>query len=316
MNRRTLVKIHDGNLPASSALTDTQVAVLKADLMALLREQARRYTLHASTSLPQETLEELMASLCYTLGINPSGDPALLKPFVGKDLFSLYSEGKKRLEQRIRQARRTIRQLCQCVPDMGSAALRHTLSSLLFLLDRYDTRFFAHRILGEIVYPLISPVPETLLGVDYALAYMDGLATEIRLTSCFAQHRCLSLLDGMSSRWRDLPLNITRPAAENALALTVLQDNPRRLYLTDEQRRSLVLLMQRMTQGQVLRLFTQAADTLSACLAPEDPSLHSLLHAAAKDLAPRARTAAVSGTLSHVFFSFGVPAGPTSCSMD
>ena len=171
------MKIHDGNLPASSALTDTQVAVLKADLMALLREQARRYTLHASTSLPQETLEELMASLCYTLGINPSGDPALLKPFVGKDLFSLYSEGKKRLEQRVRQARRTIRQLCQCVPDMGNAALRHTLSSLLFLLDRYDTRFFAHRIPGEIVYPLISPVPGTLLGVDYALAYICLLYT-------------------------------------------------------------------------------------------------------------------------------------------
>ena len=43
----------------------------RANLLELLLAQAQRYTQGESTSLPRETMDELLASLCYTLGIDP-----------------------------------------------------------------------------------------------------------------------------------------------------------------------------------------------------------------------------------------------------
>ena len=54
-------------------LTAAEQAEVRVRLYALLTEQARRYTLGESTSVPVELAEELLRSLCFTLGLSPEG---------------------------------------------------------------------------------------------------------------------------------------------------------------------------------------------------------------------------------------------------
>ena len=87
--------------------------------------------------------------------------------------------------------------LCLRMDDLGCVALRTTLSSLLNGLKRYDAVFFAHHVPGDIDYQLCMPVSESLMGVDYALCYLQRLELEDELLTCFPIHRVLALLESL-----------------------------------------------------------------------------------------------------------------------
>ena len=71
----------------------------RENLLELLRAQALRYTQGESTSLPRETMTELLTSLCYTLSIDPrKGDSALL-PLAEGDPHARYADALERLRQ-------------------------------------------------------------------------------------------------------------------------------------------------------------------------------------------------------------------------
>lgn len=295
------------NLPASApqGLTPEEAEALRGELHALLAAKARAYTLGDSTSLPRETAGELLASLLYTLGVNPNA-PETYRPLLGADIHALYDTCLHRLEERTGRAKALAAELCLTAPDIGCAALASTLSGIARALPAYDTRFFAHRIPGEIDYQLISPVPDALLGIDYTLEYMTRLQAELRFLSRFPLHRALSLLDGMSSRWRELVCNLCAPVATNALGLALLGDDPRRLHLSQARRAELLERLRPCGPGQLPAALNSARRALRESLALTEAE-DALLAALCEDLAPRLRCAVQKGDLSHVFFSFGLP---------
>ena len=200
--------------------------------------------------------------------------------------------------------------------DLGCVALRTTLSSLLNGLKRYDAVFFAHHVPGDIDYQLCMPVSESLMGVDYALRYLQRLELEDELLTCFPIHRVLALLDGVSTRWRALVCNLLTPVLENAMALMLLGRPPRRLHVSDDDRAALLVMLCGRTEGELARLFDRAAIHLAQTLLPNRADARILCQTLGKQLAPHVFEAARRGDLSHVFFSFGVPKRVTSCSKD
>ena len=131
----------------------------RENLLALLQAQALRYTQGESTSLPRETMTELLTSLCYTLSINPAkGDSALL-PLAEGDPHECYAEALAQLRRKADCARALAGQLCLSAPPLDCIALQDTLRSIVEGLNGYDPRFFAHRVPGSIDYQLLRPVP-------------------------------------------------------------------------------------------------------------------------------------------------------------
>ncbi|MGN0996826.1 MAG: DUF6179 domain-containing protein, partial [Candidatus Ventricola sp.] len=65
-------------------LSTQENAALRDALLSLLTDQARAYTMGDSGSLPVETGTELMASLLYTLDVNPA-QPQSLRPLLRAD---------------------------------------------------------------------------------------------------------------------------------------------------------------------------------------------------------------------------------------
>ena len=290
----------------TDGLSEGEIARLSALLDALFCVQAHAYTMGDSGSLPACTATELMASLLYTLGVNPA-QPQSLRPLLQADCSALLKERREAQLQRKEQARAMATQLCLTAPPLGCIALRDTLQGILRGLEGYDVQFFAHRIPGDIDYQLLEPVPESLQGVDYVLEYLSRLNTELRFLGRFPLHRVLALLDGMSSRWRELLCNLCAPVASNALGLLLLDADPRRLHLSGGQRSALLALLSPMTDGEIEHRLLDCSCRLSVCLDLADKQSVSLLSAHARDFAPGLTCAVRKGDLSHVFFSFGLP---------
>ena len=298
-----------------STLSDGQSDALRKNLMALLAAQAGRYTQGASGSLPKETMDELLVSALYTLSLDPTR-PESYAPLVGQDIFACFLQAQTRLLQKRDAALTLASSLCLRMDDLGCVALRTTLSSLLNGLKRYDAVFFAHHVPGDIDYQLCMPVSESLMGVDYALRYLQRLELEDELLTCFPVHRVLALLDGVSARWRALVCNLLTPVLENAMALILLGRPPRRLHVSGDDRAALLIMLCGRTEGELARLFDHAAVHLAQTLLPNRADARLLCQTLGKQLAPRVFEAARRGDLSHVFFSFGVPKRVTSCSKD
>ena len=296
-------------------LSDGQSDALRKNLMALLAAQAGRYTQGASGSLPKETMDELLVSALYTLSVDPTR-PESYAPLVGQDIFACFLQAQTRLLQKRDTALALASSLCLRMDDLGCVALRTTLSSLLNGLKRYDAVFFAHHVPGDIDYQLCMPVSESLMGVDYALRYLQRLELEDELLTCFPVHRVLALLDGVSARWRALVCNLLTPVLENAMALMLLGKPPRRLHVSGDDRAALLVMLCGRTEGELARLFDRAAVHLAQTLLPNRADARLLCQTLGKQLAPRVFEAARRGDLSHVFFSFGVPKRVTSCSKD
>lgn len=296
-------------------LSDGQSDALRKNLMALLAAQAGRYTQGASGSLPKETMDELLVSALYTLSVNPTR-PESFAPLVGQDIFACFFQAQTRLLQKRDAALALASSLCLRMDDLGCVALRTTLSSLLNGLKRYDAVFFAHHVPGDIDYQLCMPVSESLMGVDYALRYLQRLELEDELLTCFPIHRVLALLDGVSARWRALVCNLLTPVLENAMALMLLGRPPRRLHVSGDDRAALLIMLCGRAEGELARLFDRAAVHLAQTLLPNRADARILCQTLGKQLAPRVFEAARRVDLSHVFFSFGVPKRVTSCSKD
>ena len=291
----------------ASTACEEALAKARANLLELLLAQAQRYTQGESTSLPRETMDELLASLCYTLGIDPKkGDRALLPLALG-DPHERYAEALDRLRKKADCARVLAGQLCLNAPALDCIALHSTLRSIVAGLNGYDPRFFAHRVPGDIDYQLLRPVPERVQGVDYILAYLTRLDAELRFLSRLPLHRVLALLDGFSPEWRELVANLYAPVATNALGLALLGGDPRRLHIGNAQRDELLgMLGNRPAEVIEERLFA-ASRTVCRVLDLQDESDAALLLSLALDLAPRVHAACASGDLSRVFVAFGVP---------
>lgn len=293
--------------PASGQGEAPELALARANLLELLRAQALRYTQGESTSLPRETMTELLTSLCYTLSIDPrKGDSALL-PLAEGDPHERYAKALERLRKKADCARVLAGQLCLSAPPLDCIALRDTLRSIVEGLNGYDPRFFAHRVPGSIDYQLLRPVPERMQGVDYILAYLTRLHAELRLLSRLPLHRVLALLDGFSPEWRELVANLYAPVATNALGLALLGGDPRRLHIGDAQRAELCDLLGNCPAKVIEERLFAAARTVCRALDLREEDDTALLLSLALDLAPRVHAACAAGDLSRVFVAFGVP---------
>ena len=284
-----------------------ELARARANLLELLRAQAVRYTQGESTSLPRETMTELLSSLCYTLSIDPAKGPCAMLPLSEGDPHERYASALHQLRRKADCARVLAGQLCLSAPVLDCVALHSTLRSIVQGLSGYDPRIFAHRVPGDIDYQLLRPVPERVQGVDYILAYLTRLDAELRFLGRFPLHRVLALLDGFSPEWRELVANLYAPVAANVLGLALLGDPPRRLHISDAQRDGLLnLLANRPVPDIEERLFA-ASRTVCRALALSGEDDAALLLSLALDLAPRAHAACAAGDLSRVFVAFGVP---------
>ena len=215
-----------------------------------------------STSVPVETAQELLTSLCFTLSeyLKESGESQKL--LVTGELDKLFELGIKAIESKIETGRRLFKAACLGAPGIENISLRDTLRGIGDFFRRYDCRFFAHRIPCGIDYQLCHPVSESVQGIEYINEYLRRLIIENSILNRFDGRLTIRLLKGYCPDYIGLLINLCEPVITNAVGLTLIGKDPLPLDIADADRSPLAALFEPLTETKARAVLAEAARRL------------------------------------------------------
>lgn len=265
------------------------------ELYPLLERQAKLYTMGDSSSLPVETVQELLRSIhfCIETNLTLSGEPA-----DGQPLAQLFEEGQRYVWRLTEDAKSLYHEAKRTDPDYGSIAYKDTLDAIRDFFRAYDLRFFAHDIPCSIDYPLCHPVPEALEGVRYIGEYLRRLLLENRFCGLFARQDAVRLLYTHQTEYRELILNLFEPILSCAFGLALLNRNTTTLRMDAACCEQLYRLFQPWDDEQARMRLREAANRLCIGFRLWDTGMRIYLSEAAENLLPRLKSTTREGYLN------------------
>ncbi|MDD6175139.1 MAG: DUF6179 domain-containing protein [Firmicutes bacterium] len=288
-------------------LSENELKAAEHLLFQLLTELSDQYTAGRSSSVPVETAQELLHSLCFTLQIDPENwalCPGSVRALL-QDPAQALQRGRDRIRRQLDRGRELWQSCCLTAPQIDNLSYRDTLKSIDQFWRRYQFSFFAHQIPCDIDYQLCLPVPERLQGVDYIAEYLYRLLLENEFLSKFNASCVISLLRAFCLDYRGLLINLYEPAAANAIGLTVCGDDPFSLNVSAHDRDRLQLQLEALSNSAQERLLDSSTEKLASQLQLQLPGAKEYLRQTAARLLPRIRTALQHQTLNGIFLSFG-----------
>ena len=267
----------------TDTLTRQEEQALQERLLELLAWQVRRYTHGESLSVPTETAQALLDSLCLTLGLDPAHPAARGRELLTQDLQAALTAGQERLREEVVRGKDLWEALCRALPPGENRAMSDTLRSIGGFWRRYDPVYRSQEIPCDIDYQLAVPVPETKQGVQYVNEYLARLALENRFLRRYAQEELTPVWERYHPWYREEVCNLFQPVAVNALGKAVLGTAPVPLTMTDGEREALAGRFRDRTREETCSVLAAAA----RMLAGEEGDTAAYLTACAHDLAGR-----------------------------
>lgn len=273
-------------------------------LWALLGRQVKKYTMGDSSSVTEETAEELFSSLCFTLGfaLRAAGIPC--KTLLTGNLDSLLKKGQGLLSTRVQAVKRLWEMVCRTSPRIQNDFYRDTLCGIGKSFKKYDLYFFADQYPETVDYPLINPVPESQKGILYAEEYLKRLQIENTLLNRFDEKKVIKLLESCVPDYRGMCINLCEQPMINALGRALIGQSIFPLEIGEKERLCLTGILTDGRQENHSRLLSEASRRLCSELHREDASTVSYLDHLCQDFLPRMESALSAGNLSNVFLSF------------
>lgn len=259
-------------------------------LWPLLRTQARKYAQGDHGSLPVEVMEDLLASMLYTLGQAPEGGT----------LEQRLALGQERLRQKVRHAKWLLVRVRASALPPGNSSYQDTMQGLPGFFARYDVLFAAHQVPVDIDYQLYLPQFDGE-GVDAFTAYLEALLAEQRFCGRFSKDALYRLWAAASPDWQGLHINLYEPVVAGAVGQALLGEDPHGLLLRPEAQGLLHETLRRLSPGALEAAMCGAAEELSETLGLSDASTVAYLRQSAQALLPRVAMALKMGSLAEVF---------------
>ena len=166
-----LLRCNEATAEQGLSLTIQDWEELQAKLFALLARQARNYTKGESDSVPVETAQALLDSICFTLGLDLEDPGERGRELLARDLAKELTSRRERLRGEMVRGNILWVSLCRALPPVKNRAMQDTLRSIGGFWRRYDFVYLAQEIPCDIDYQLALPVPLTMTeGEREALA--------------------------------------------------------------------------------------------------------------------------------------------------
>lgn len=254
-----------------------------------------------SSSVPVETAQELLSSVCFTIGEAARRNGLSSSGLAGSDFDALFARGQEVIKEKIAEGRRLWTNACLTAPEIRNQSYRDTLREIGAFFRRYDFRYFAHQIPCSIDYQLCFPVPESLSGIRYVSEYLRRILIENGILHCFEKGLVIRLLKSCCPDYSGLLINLCEPAVTNALGLTLLGEDPHILKITDEHRKNLLELLRPLSKPERKSVLEHAAEQLCRSLRICDPAAKDYLSRIADGICPRLSPAINAGNLSGLF---------------
>ncbi len=276
-----------------AVLTQAETQELQAKLFELLARQVQSYTHGESASVPAETAQALLDSICFTLGLDLEDPGARGRELLDCDLAKELTSRRERLRGEMVRGNTLWVSLCRTLPPVKNRAMRDTLRSIGGFWRRYDLWYRAKEIPCDIDYQLAVPVPERMWGVCYVKEYLRRLSIENHFLRRYTWADLAAVLERYHPWYQEEVCNLFQPVAVNALGKALLGAAPVPLTMTEGEREALVERFRDQTKENI---FAQLAATARS-VAGEEGSTAAYLTTCAEDLAGRLFVLAGSGTV-------------------
>lgn len=289
----------DFSLAQSAALSAEEQLLLQEKLWELFAAAANEFTNGESTSVSEENAGRLLSSVCFLLREHMDDTGATERDLLCGDIFAAFEHGKAAVLKRVDYARELWSKAVLTLPKIPSRALSDTMQGIKFGFSHYNIDLFAAEVPGSIDYQLMTPVPESMLGIEYTVAWLRELLLENYILSRFEPRAVRGVLLRVCPFYQELIINLCENPLQNALGLTLLGKNPLSLAVTRADRAALTELFAPLQKPECEALLRSAAQKLCGTLAVP-PEQQTGVIAFAESLAPRIM-ASIPSKLCGVF---------------
>ena len=284
-------------------LTDEELNNIQSRLWSFLGKRTERFTMGDSSSVPIETAQELLKSICFSIGmyLKSSNDSIFL--LKNETMDTLLKLGWSKIELEIEIGKKLLNKVKINALPIENISFNDTLREISIFFKKYDYRFFAHEIPCDIDYQLCHFVPEGLQGIEYINEYLRRLLIENKFCRQFNTEKIKMLLVSYCTDYKGLLINIYEPIVTNAIGLTILDSDITLLDITDSDSTQLLHLFCTWTKDEAIEALTQASEKLCHNLQITDTVEIEYLKSATINLYARIETVLPTKQLRGIFLS-------------
>ena len=292
------------NIKIGKNISEEDRMLIEVKIWNFLGNYINRYTMGDSTSIPIEIAEELLNSICFSLDLELRSINNANEILIEKDIEHLLKASWRKIESLIDYGKKLLEEVKNSSPNIENISYNDTVDEIEASFNKYDYRFFAHKINCSIDYQLASPISEKLQGIEYINEYLKVLLIENQFCVSFNKDNIIYILKSYCQDYKGLLINIFEPVLTNAIGLEILGDNVLMLGISELQRKELLNLFRNLSKAEGLEKLRNSARTLCDIIGINDNEKIQYIQNAAANLYPRIEMALSTGNIDNVFLSF------------
>ena len=285
-------------------ITEEDKVLIEVKLWTLLGRWTERYTMGDSTSVPVEIAEELLKSICFSLGLELKGSKNPTKILIEEDLEELLKASWIKIEAMIATGKKLLEEVRKTSSNIENISYNDTLNEIQSFFNKYDYRFFAHKIECSIDYQLSNAVSERLEGIEYINEYLKRLLIENKFCEVFSRQKIINILNSYCPDYKGLLINIFEPVLTNAIGLEALNEYIFKLEISKIEQEMLLKLFKNLSKEKRLDKLIEVADRLCRTLGIIDKESIEYIKKTAISIYPRVEVSLVMGSIENIFLSF------------
>lgn len=293
-------------LYSNELLSVKQLESVQFQLIELLEETVSYYTRYESSSVRVEVAEQIMLSLCFTIGLylkeqqSMKENIALIK---GTGVKLLFKEGEKLLSSKVELCKSLLNTVYETRLITDNYAYNDTIDyGIPLFFKEYDTRFASQDMPGSIDYQLAIDV-RNLAGVEYLEEYLNKVVLENKFCAFFKPEQVEALLKGFNKDYVHMLINIFQLVLANSLGCVLAGKAALLLDLSEGDRVYLSSKLEDLSSEELEKLILNTVEKICDELSIVDQVLINYMKEASKEITVQIENALEIDKLEKVFIT-------------
>jgi len=302
-NNKSLMAFSD-NIQIDKNISEEDKMLIEFKIWNLLGKHTERYTMGDSTSVPIEIAEELLNSICFSLGLELRELMNAKEVLMEEDISDLLKASWSKIASLMERGKKLLEAVRKSSLNIENISYKDTLNEIDKFFNKYDYRFFAHKIDCSIDYQLSNPISEKLQGIEYINEYLKALLIENEFCICFDKDNIIYILNSYCSDYKELLINIFEPILTNAIGLDILGRDILTLEISALQREALLGIFRNLSEAEILVKLKSSAKSICDILGIVDNEKIEYIQKTAANIYPRIEVGLSIGNIDNIFLSF------------
>lgn len=302
-SNKSLMAFSD-NIQIDKNISEEDKMLIEFKIWNFLGKHTERYTMGDSTSVPIEIAEELLNSICFSLGLELRELMNAKELLMEEDISDLLKASWSKIASLMESGKKLLEEVRKSSSNIENISYKDTLNEIDKFFKKYDYRFFAHKIDCSIDYQLSNAISEKLQGIEYINEYLKALLIENQFCICFDKDNIIYILNSYCSDYKELLINIFEPILTNAIGLDILGVDILTLEISALQRETLLGIFRNLSKTEILVKLESSSKNVCDILGIVDNEKIEYIQKTAVNIYPRIEVGLSTGNIDNIFLSF------------